>query len=167
MRPLSDVTASTGRPSTGSTLPRVTSWHLFLLPLLVIAVAAVIAGTAGTAAFAIGDATDTGDEGGAGELFFLFIATVVAAAVLMVAMLVGLTLLARRLFVPGRRATAVALALVAPVFAVAAGSMAVAAESRATTPLVVMFAVVGLLAPSMAFLWCGNTLNQEVATPAR
>ena len=140
---------------TRTTAPGVGPVTLAALPLLLPTLAAAVAALAAVAIFAVLDAT--GEEQGLGEIFYVVIAIFVSAGVALAVTIGGLTVLARRLFLPGHRVAPVVLASIGPLLALAI--FAVATFSASDFPSNVLFAVLALaalLSPSVAFLWCGS-----------
>jgi hypothetical protein len=149
----------TPRPS--GVAPGVGLAALALTPLLVFAAAAGAAGITGVGTYFLLSAGRHGGEGFE-SLGWAILGAGVAVIVGLTVTVVGLIVLARRLFLPGHRVAPVVLALVGPFVPLVIGG-GLAALSSGDLPAVfgVPLSLGALAAPSLALLWCGSAAPSQ------
>ncbi|MEP6665068.1 MAG: hypothetical protein ABJA81_01355 [Nocardioidaceae bacterium] len=134
---------------------------LALIPLLVFGAAAAAAAVTGVGTYFL---LSAGQDGGEGfeALGWALLGAIVAVIVGLTVTVVGLIVLARRLFLPGHRVAPVVLALVGPFVPLALGG-ALTALFSGNLPVVlgVPLTLAALAAPSIAFLWCGSAAPSQ------
>lgn len=138
-----------------SVAPGVGMAKLALAPLLVFAAAAVAAAFCGFASYAL---ISRGREGeGFESLGWAILAVAAAVIVGVTVIVVGLIVVARRLFLPGHRVVPVVLALAGPVVPfLLAGGLTVLSPRGNAPVFAGILPLIALAAPSLAFLWCGG-----------
>jgi hypothetical protein len=155
------MTAPTNRSDQDGVAPGVGTAALALSPLLVFAVAAAAAVVTGVATYFL---LGAGKDGGEGfeSLGWAILGVIVAVVVGLTVTVVGLIVLARRLFLPGHRVAPVVLALVSPFVPLVLGG-ALAALFSGNMPIVLggPLSLAALAAPSLAFLWCGSAAPSQ------
>ncbi len=120
-----------------------------------LAIAAAAATIAGVATYALLSAGR--DAEGFESLGWAFLGALVGLVLGTTVTIAGLIVLARRLFAPGNRVAPVVLALVGPFAPLAlAALIAGILPSEPPPALISLLALTALLAPSLAFLWCGS-----------
>ncbi len=148
------------RPNAG-VAPGAGPAALALTPLLVFAAAAAAAAVSGLGTYFL---LSSGKDGGEGfeSLGWAILGATVAIIVGLTVTVVGLIVLARRLFLPGHRVAPVVLALVGPfVPLVLGGALSALFGGYLPAVLAVPFTLVALAAPSLAFLWCGSAAPSQ------
>jgi hypothetical protein len=134
---------------------------LALTPLLVFAAAAAAAAVTGVGTYVL---LSDGKDGGEGfeALGWALLGAIVAVIVGLTVTVVGLIVLARRLFLPGHRVAPVVLALIGPFVPLVLGG-ALATVFAGNLPVVLGFplTLAALAAPSLAFLWCGSAAPSQ------
>lgn len=122
-----------------------------LLPLIVVAVSTGLAVLVGVATYAVLDAT--GDEEGLGELTYVVAAIAVAILAMVVLTVVGLILVARRLFLPGHQMAPVLVSGAVLFLVFAVGSSVTWLIQDLPLTLSAFLAPATVLTPSIVFLW--------------
>jgi len=104
-----------------------------------------------------------GKDGGEGfeSLGWAILGAGVAVVVGLTVTVVGLIVLARRLFLPGHRVAPVVLALVGPFVPLVIGGGLAALFSGLPGVLGAPLTLAALAAPSLAFLWCGSAAPSQ------
>ena len=149
------------RPDHIGVAPGVGQAALALTPLLVFAAAATAGAVTGVATYFL---LSAGRDGGEGfeSLGWAILGTIVAVVVGLTVTIVGLIVLARRLFLPGHRVAPVVLALIGPfVPLVLGGGLAALFSGNLPVVLGVPLTLAALAAPSLAFLWCGSAAPSQ------
>jgi hypothetical protein len=141
--------------------PGVSPAALALTPLLVFGAAAVAAAVSGAGTYFL---LSAGKDGGEGfeALGWALLGAIVAVVVGLTVTVIGLIVLARRLFLPGHRVAPVVLALVGPfVPLVLGGALAALFSGSLPGVLGAPLTLAALAAPSLAFLWCGSAAPSQ------
>lgn len=141
--------------------PNVGRATLALTPLLVFAAAAAAAAVTGVGTYCL---LSAGKDGGKGfeALGWALLGAIVAAIVGLTITVVGLTVVARHLFLPGHRVAPVVLALIGPfVPLVLGGALPAIFSGYLPGVLGVPLTLAALAAPSLAFLWCGSAAPSQ------
>ena len=158
---MTQVTEPQAKPHPLGVAPGVGTAALALTPLLVFAAAAAAAAVTGVGTYVLLSAGKDGSEGFE-ALGWALLGAIVAVIVGLTVTVVGLIILARRLFLPGHRVTPVVLALVGPFVPLVFGG-ALAALFSGNLPVVLgpPLTLAALAAPSLAFLYCGGAAPSQ------
>jgi hypothetical protein len=157
---VTQVTKVATEPHPIGVAPGVALATLALTPLLVFAAAAVVAAVTGVGTYFL---LSAGQDGGEGfeALGWALLGAIVAVIVGLTVVVVGLIVLARRLFLPGHRVAPVVLALVGPFVPLVLGGGLTALFGYVPGVLGIPLTLAALAAPSLAFLWCDSAAPSQ------